>query len=53
LPSFLVPDDPRFGRRILPVFDIQLPGEPKCIEIERLARFDGVSSGELGESGPT
>lgn len=36
----------RFGRRMLPVFDIQLVGELKFIEIERLARFDGVSWGE-------
>ena len=41
---WLVPADvlPRFRRRILPVFDIQLVGELKCDEIERRRLLDGV-----------
>lgn len=35
---------------MLPVRDIQLFGELKCMEIDRLARFDGVSSGEIRDS---
>lgn len=43
---------PRLGRRMLPDLMIQLPGEEKVIEIERLARLEGVSSGlEFEESG--
>ena len=37
---------PRFGLRMLPVFAIQVVGLEKCIEIDRLARFVGVSSGD-------
>lgn len=35
---------------MLPVLEIQLVGELKCIEMDFLARFDGVESVELDGS---
>jgi len=51
LPPGFVDSDPRLGRRMLPDRIIQLPGDEKVIEMERFARFEGVSSGvEFEES---
>lgn len=52
LPPLLLSTVPRRGRRMLPVLDIQLLGELKCIEMDRLARFEGVESVELEGSDP-
>lgn len=41
---------PRLARRMLPVFDIQLVGELKCIDIDFRARLDGVESAESDAS---
>ena len=48
-PADLASLDPRLVRRMLPVLEIQVVGEEKCIDIERRARLVGVSSAELGE----
>jgi hypothetical protein len=49
LPARFASLDPRFDRRMLPVLEIQVVGEAKCIDIDRRARLVGVSSVEIGE----
>lgn len=49
LPANFASLDPRFDRRMLPVLEIHVVGEVKCIDIDRRARLVGVSSAEIGE----
>lgn len=49
LPANLASLDPRFDRRMLPLLEIQVVGDAKCIDIDRRARLVGVSSAEIGE----